>query len=171
MQHANKAVDEVRRAEFFRKGGRMRAVVKGKRWLLLTRWVNLSSNKQQMLNELFRMNRKVMKAYLLKESLDRLWMYTYQGAMLRYLRAWTDQLRWQRMQPFEKLARMLWEHLDGILNYCWVKPPLGMVEAINGNIKMLVRRGRGYKNLQYLLLKAQRMAATKTEFVVFKKAA
>ena len=35
MQHANKAVDEVRPAEFFRKGGRMRSVAKGKRWLLL----------------------------------------------------------------------------------------------------------------------------------------
>jgi transposase len=32
LQHANKAIDEVRRAEFFRKGGRMRGVVKGKRW-------------------------------------------------------------------------------------------------------------------------------------------
>jgi transposase len=31
LQHANKAIDEVRRAEFFRKGGRMRGVVKGKR--------------------------------------------------------------------------------------------------------------------------------------------
>ena len=41
MQHANAAVDEVRRAEFFRKGGRTRGVVKGKRWLLLSRWVNL----------------------------------------------------------------------------------------------------------------------------------
>src|SRR4051794_41810817 len=36
MQHANRAVDEVRRAEFFRKGGGMRGLVKGKRWLLLT---------------------------------------------------------------------------------------------------------------------------------------
>ena len=27
------------------------------------------------------------------------------------------------------------------------------------------RRGRGYKNLRYLLLKAQRMATTRTEFV------
>src|ERR1035441_6498391 len=41
MQHANKAVTEVRRAEFFRKGGGMREIVKGKSWLLLTRWVNL----------------------------------------------------------------------------------------------------------------------------------
>ena len=28
MQHANKAVDEVRRAEFFRKGGQRRGLVK-----------------------------------------------------------------------------------------------------------------------------------------------
>ena len=35
MQHANEAVNEVRRAEFFRKGGRLREIVKGKRWLLL----------------------------------------------------------------------------------------------------------------------------------------
>lgn len=171
MQHANQAVDEVRRAEFFRKGKAMRELVKGKRWLLLSRWVNLSSNKKQMLNELFRMNRKMMKAYLLKESLDRLWMYTYEGAMLRYLQTWIDQLRWQRLAPFQKLAKMLLDHLEGILNYCRVKPPLGVVEAVNGNIKMLVRRGRGYKNLKYLLLKAQRMAATKTEFVAFRKAA
>lgn len=34
MQHANRAIDEVRRAEFFRKGPRMRELVKGKRWLL-----------------------------------------------------------------------------------------------------------------------------------------
>jgi len=41
----------------------------------------------------------------------------------------------------------------------------------HGNIKTLLRRGRGYKNLRYLLLKAQRLAATKTEFVAFEKAA
>jgi hypothetical protein len=43
----------------------------------------------------------------------------------------------------------------------------GVVEAINGNIKLLLRRGRGYKNLRYLLLKARRIAATKTELVSF----
>jgi transposase len=31
MQHANQTTDEVRRAEFFRKGGRLRGLVKGKR--------------------------------------------------------------------------------------------------------------------------------------------
>ena len=171
MQHANHAVDEVRRAEFFRKGGRMRGIVKGKRWLLLTRWVNLESRKRQELNGLFALNRRVMKAYLLKESLDRLWTYRYEGAMVRYLQRWMDQLRWQRLRPFQKLAEMLLDHLDGILNYCRVPVRFGVVEAINGNIKALLRRGRGYTNLRYLLLKAQRMAALKTEFLVLRKAA
>jgi transposase len=171
MQHANKAVDEVRRAEFFRKGGAIRGLVKGKRWLLLSRWMHLSSPKRQELTQLFAMNRKIFKAYLLKESLDRLWTYRYEGAMVNYLHRWIDQLRWQRLKPFQKLAEMLVSHLDGILNYCRTKVPLGIVEAINGNIKSLLRRGRGYRNLRYLLLKAQRMAATRTEFVAFRKAA
>jgi transposase len=87
MQHANQAVDEVRRAEFFRKGGRMRGLVKGKRWLLLRRWLNLAAGKRLELNQLFRLNRKVFKAYLLKENLDRLWTYRYEGSMVNYMRA------------------------------------------------------------------------------------
>ena len=171
MQHANKAIDEVRRAEFFRQSRAKRDIVKGKRWLLLTRWVNLSNRNKQQLNELFGLNRKVMKAYWLKESLERLWTYTYEGPMLRYLRNWTLQLRWQRLPAFEKLAHMLVDHVSGILNHCHFKVRFGVVEAINGNIKTLIRRGRGYKNLRYLLLKAQRIAATKTDFVAFRKAA
>ena len=171
LQHAGAAVDEVRRAEFFRQGGAAREVVRGKRWLLLSSWVHLDRQKKRQLNELFSLNRRVLKAYLLKESLGRLWDYTYEGAMMRYLESWIGQLRWQRLKPLEKLARMLVKHLHGILNYCRTKVPMGVVEAINGNIKALLRRGRGYRNLNYLLLKAQRLAATKTQFLVFQKAA
>jgi transposase len=61
--------------------------------------------------------------------------------------------------------------LEGILNYCRTKVKLGVEEAVNGNIKALLRRVRGYRNLNYLLLKAQRLAATRTDFVAFQKAA
>ena len=171
LQHANAAVDEVRRAEFFRQGGAERALVKGKRWLLLSRWEHLTKQRKGQLESLFALNRRLMKAYLLKESLDGLWTFRYEGAMLRYFENWVAQLRWQRLEPMEKLARMLRNHLDGILNYCRVKVPLGVVEAVNGNLKALLRRGRGYQNLSYLLLKAQRLAATKTEFLVLRQAA
>ena len=77
----------------------------------------------------------------------------------------TDRLNLRSVAP------VLDPTLDGILNYCRTKVRFGVVEAINGNIKTLLRRGRGYKNLGYLLLKAQRMAVTKTEFIVLQKAA
>jgi len=171
LQHASQAVDEVRRAEFFRKGGAARDLVRGKRWLLLTSWLNLDRGKRRQLNALFALNRRILKAYLLKESLSQLWNYTSEGAMVRYLPSWIDQLRWQRLKPMEKLARMLLDHLEGILNYCRTKVPMGVIEAVNGNIKALLRRGRGYRDMNYLLLKAQRLAVTKTEFLVLQKAA
>jgi transposase len=169
LQHANDAVDEVRRAEFFRKGRKMRDVIKGKKWLLLSRWKNLVPRQRGVLSRLFQLNRRVFKAYLLKESLEQLWDYRYEGAMLNYLRKWMDQLRWQRLPSFQALAEMLLKHLDGILNYCRTKVRFGVVEAINGNIRMLINRGRGYKNMRYLLLKAQRMAVTNTEYVAFQR--
>lgn len=90
---------------------------------------------------------------------------------MRYLNSWIDQLRWQRLKPMEKLADMLLNRLEGILNYCRTKVRLKVVEAVCGNIKALLRRGRGYRNLNYLLLKAQRLSATRTDFVAFQKAA
>jgi hypothetical protein len=42
--HAHQAIDEVRRAGFNRKGPRMRELVKGRRWLLPTRRVNLNAS-------------------------------------------------------------------------------------------------------------------------------
>jgi len=169
MQHANDAVDEVRRAEFFRKGKPGREVIKGKRWLLLSRWANLSGDKRGQLNELFHLNRRVLKAYLLKESLDRLWSYWNPGAMFNYLDQWIDQLKWQRLKPFEKLAATLLKHVDGIANYCRTKVRFGVVEAVNANIRMLINRGRGYQNLRYLLLKAKRMAVTNVEFLAVQR--
>ena len=89
--------------------------------------------------------------------------------MVNYLRKWMDQLRWQRLPPFQKLAETLIKHINGILNYCRTKVRFGVVEAINGNIRMLINRGRGYQDMRYLLLKARRMAVTNTEYVAFQK--
>jgi transposase len=174
LQHANDAVDEVRRAEFFRQGKRKRGLIKGKKWLLMSRWKNLTLPQRGDLNRLFQLNRRVFKAYILKESLEKFWDYRYEGAMLNYLQKWMDQLKWQRLTPFEELADTLLKHLEGILNYCRTKVRFGVVEALNGNIRMLINRGRGYKNLRYLLLKAKRIAVTNVEFVAvqqIKKAA
>jgi len=159
MKHVNAAVDETRRQEFFRQRGPLRAVMRGKRWLLLTRWHNLTRAKKSQLQEALSMNRRLFKAYYLKEEIERLWTYTYEGAALRFFIDWLLSLRWQRLPAFKKLARTLYDHLEGILAYCKHKVPFGVVEAINGNLRALIRRGRGYQDHEYLILKAQKSTA------------
>jgi transposase len=68
LQHVNDAVDEVRRAEFFRKGQKMRDVIKGKKWLLLSRWKNLVPRQRGVLNRLFQINRACSKLTCSRKS-------------------------------------------------------------------------------------------------------
>lgn len=49
------------------------------------------------------------------------------------------------LPPFEKMAHILVDHLEGVLNDCRIEVRRGVVEAINGNIKTLLRRRRDYK--------------------------
>ena len=104
LRHASEAVDETRRAEFFRQGAEARGPLRGKRWLLLRRWANLDGEERQTLRDLFALNRRLAKAYLLKEQLAQLWTYTYEGAARRFLTNWLRALRWQRLPAFQKLA-------------------------------------------------------------------
>jgi len=159
MKHVNAAVDETRRQEFFRQKGPLRALMRGKRWLLLTRWHNLTRTKKSQLQQALALNRRLFKAYYLKEQLERLWSYTYEGAAARFFIQWLLSLRWQRLPAFKKLARTLYDHFDGILNYCRHKVPFGVVEAINGNLRAVIRRGRGYRDHEYLILKVQKSTA------------
>jgi len=41
------------------------------------------------------MGYEVFQPCLLKKTLNRLWIYRYEGAMLNYLQSWIDQLPWQ----------------------------------------------------------------------------
>lgn len=159
LRHVSDALDETRRAEFFRQGGAARALWRGKRWLLLRAWGNLERDERHQLRELLALNRRLAKAHLLKEQLAHLWDYIYEGAAFRFLTAWVRALRWQRLPAFDKVAQLLSRHLHGILAYCHVKVPFGKVEAINGNIRAMLRRGRGYRDHEYLLLKVQKATA------------
>jgi transposase len=154
-------LDEARRAEFSRQGAEARGLIRSKRWLLLRRWSHLDGEERQTLRDLFAVNRRLAKAYLLKEQLAQPWAYTYEAAAHRCLTSRLLALRGRRLPAFQKLARLLMQHLTGILNHCHEKVPFGKVEAIDGNIRAMLRRGRGYRDHAYLLLKVQKATATR----------
>lgn len=153
LQHASAALDDVRRQEFFRAGAVMRAHGRGKRWLLLRRWATVRGSKRRELETLFAANRRLFKAYVLREQLDRLWTYKTRRGVLDFLLAWIKALRWQRLPEMDRLGEFLFRHIEGIAAYCDHPVRFGVVESLNTTIKAVLRRARGMRDDAMLLLK------------------
>jgi transposase len=155
MSHLGKALDEVRKSEYCRLQGESRRYIKGQKYTLLTKRENLSQEGSDALELLFQANRRLYKAYLLKEQLGQLWDCSTTHEAERFFRQWKDSLRWQRLPSYQKFARMIEKHWDGIVSYCDPnnKVPLGFVEGLNNKIRSIQKRAYGFHDEDYFSLK------------------
>jgi transposase len=156
LMHLGTAMDKVRKREYARLSGADRRFIKGQRYTLLAHWENLAIKGRESLALLFKANRRLHKAYLLKESFDQLWDYWSPCPARRFFDQWRDALRWQRLEPFQRFARMVEAHWDGIEAFCRHENkavPLGFVEGINNKIRAIQRRAYGLRDEEYLRLK------------------
>lgn len=155
LRQLSEAMDKVRKREYVRLSGEDRRFIKGQRYTLLSHWENLSLDGRRALRLLFKANKRLNTAYLLKESFDQLWEYQSPVWARRFFDNWRDALRWQRLQPFEKFARMIKAHWDGIEAYCHEenKVALGFVEGLNNKIRTIQRRAYGFRDEEYFRLK------------------
>lgn len=155
IKHLGTALDTVRKNEYRRLQGESRRFIKGQKYTLLTRRENLGEEGRASLDLLFKANRRLYKAYLLKEQFGQLWDFTDPSKARLFFEEWKSSLRWQRLGPYEKFARMIETHWDGIASYCTAKNkvPLGFVEGLNNRIRVIQRRAYGFHNEDYLRLK------------------
>jgi len=118
------AVVEGRKGEMRKAAGRFKGLLAGKKFILLSRQTHLRGKARQALQQLLSANRRLLKAHLLKESFGYLWSYRSKTWARKFFRCWTSQLKWSRLTPYQRFARMIDRHLDGILSYCDKKLPL-----------------------------------------------
>ena len=155
MRHLADALDQVRRSEYKRVSEKERRFIKGQRYTLLSHKANLDIEGRRALGLLLKANKRLHKAYLLKESFGQLWDYNNPTWARRFFESWKSQLRWQRIKPFEKFSEMIERHWDGIVSYCHPdhKVSLGFMEGMNNKIRVIQRRAYGIKDQEYLMLK------------------
>jgi len=155
MRHLSNALDQVRRSEYKRVNDKERKFIKGQRYTLLSHKANLDLEGRRALRVLLKANKRLHKAYLLKESFGQLWDYKNPLWARRFFENWKSQLRWQRLTSFEKFAAMIERHWDGIVSYCHPdhKVSLGFMEGVNNKIRVIQRRAYGIKDQEYLMLK------------------
>jgi transposase len=155
LMHLGEAMDKVRRREYSRLSGQDRRFIKGQRYTLLSHWGNLTADGRAALRLLFKANKRLNTAYLLKESFGQLWDYRQPLGARLFFYQWKQSLRWQRLEPFERFGRMVTAHWDGIETYCHEenKVPMGFVEGLNNKIRVIQRRAYGFRDEEYLRLK------------------
>lgn len=155
LQHLSSALDEIRRQEYKRVNEKERKYIKGQRYTLLSHKANLDIEGRRSLKLLLKANKRLHKAYLLKEAFGQLWDYLYPASARKFFENWKTQLRWQSLKPFEEFAAMIEKHWDGIVSYCHPgnKVSLGFMEGLNNKIRVIQRRAYGIKNDEYLRLK------------------
>jgi transposase len=155
IKHLGDALDTVRKHEYARLSGKNRKYVKGMKWILLSNKENLTHDGRVSLHTLMKANKRLAKAYLLRESFGQLWSYRTEGWARKFFDNWKEALKWQRLEPYEKFARLVERHWDGIAAYCKPenKVPPGFVEGLNNKIRVIQRRAYGIRDEEYLRLK------------------
>ena len=155
LRHLNEALDDVRRAEVGRVQGKQRRFIKGNRYTLLSHRENLDRDGRTALKALLAANKRLNTAYLLKESFGQRWDYKSEAWARRFFDHWRASLKWQRLEPFEKFARMIDRHWEGIVSYCKPenKVSLGCVEGLNNTLRVIQRKAYGFRDEQYLAMK------------------
>jgi len=155
IRHLGEALDKIRRQEYKRLPEKDRKFIKGQKYVLLSHKENLESDARKGLKMLLSANKRLNTAYVLKESFGQLWDYRNETWARKFFDNWKEQLKWQRLEPFEDFAGMIERHWDGIAAHC--KPEnkisLGFVEGLNNKIRVIQRRAYGLRDEKYLRLK------------------
>jgi transposase len=155
IRHLGDALDKIRKMEYARLSGKDRSYIKGQKYTLLSNRENLTLDGQKALKKLLKANKRLNAAYLLKESFGQLWSYQTEGWARRFFDNWKNALKWQRLEPYEKFAKMIERHWDGIAAYSRPenKVSLGFVEGMNNKIRVIQRKAYGLRDEEYLRLK------------------
>lgn len=145
-KHLGDAVNKVRSEE----NAELRSVgsdaLVGSRYLWLQNPENMKPANRVRFEELRRSTFRVARAWAMKEVARGLWNYRVRGWARR---AWTRLIDWMsrsRLEPMMKVAKMLRQHLWGIVNAIVLRATNAHLEAVNSKIQTLKKRACGYRN-------------------------
>ena len=149
VQHLNRAVDEVRRAQLRRLSRKEKVRFKRTRYLLLKNPWNLTSDQKERLSTLVSWNTPITRAYYLKESLQLFFDYKQPKRAREHLERWMHSAMRSRLEPFKRLVKMLRSHLDGVLAWTRLRLSNGAVEGMNNKIKLVSHRAFGFRTVEH----------------------
>ena len=167
MKLFNEAMDDFRKKQMeIYSGTEQVELLRGRnKWLLLTRPEKLSKTNTRLLEELKKMNERVVDALLVREYFIQFFQAsTVQEARIRWYRL-LKFVREVDIAAFTEFFRKLKAWTPQLWNYFKYRTSSAVIEAVNHKIQVTKAAAYGYKNLRYFQLKVlQRCGFLNTQF-------
>lgn len=144
----NGALDEVRKEEWRQLDSKGRKAIKGLRWLLSLHSRNRTKAHTRFLNQLRQSNRRIHRAWVLKDEFEQFWNFRSTSAAERFLKRWMTAALRSRIASLRTFVTTLRKHYTNIITY--IERPLtnAVGEGINRIIKIIKNRASGYRHLE-----------------------
>jgi transposase len=153
MKNLNQAVSHARRAIQRQADELTRAALKGCRWLLVKNRENLDDEERQQLHAMLAASPELKQCYELKEAFrDWFNQVTDRQTAARTLADWLARVQASGLKALQAFTRTLDNWRERILNYFDGRQSNGFAEGVNVKIKLINRRGFGYRNFQQFRL-------------------
>ena len=144
----NAALDEVRKAQWREATGDERKALKGLRWLLFRHPATRSKGDTRLLNQLRKSNRRIHRAWILKDEFNQFWNYKTQRGAKRFLKQWTTTALKSRLAPLRKFVNTIRKYADNILTFIDSRLTNATAEGLNRVIRMVKNRASGFRTVE-----------------------
>ena len=121
--------------------------VKNSRYALGKNPENLTEYQEAKLEMIAKSEPKLFRAYRLKEDLRLILHLKDPDQAEELLDSWLWRSSHSKIKPFVELSRKIRRHKEHILNTIAYGLSNARIEAINNNIKLIIRRAYGFRNL------------------------
>lgn len=153
MKNLTEAITKARRAIQKKADETTQAILKGCRWLLVKNAENLTPDEAARLQTMLAASPELKQCYALKEAF-RMWFNQAQERAVAEakLAEWVTQVQVSGLKALQTLLQTLTNWRERILNYFVGRHSNGFAEGVNLKIKLINRRGFGYRNFTNLRL-------------------
>ena len=144
----NEAVDEVRKEQWRKASPDIRKALKGLRWLLFKHSSNRSKKDTRTLNLLRKGNRRIHRAWILKDEFEQFWDYKAPWAAKKFLKRWMTTALKSRLEPIKEFVKTIKKHINRLLPFVKSRLTNATAEGLNRIIKIVKNRASGFRTLQ-----------------------
>ena len=158
IAHANKAVDQVRKAEIRTGRASVWEQLQKSQWIWRKNPENLTEKEEARLRKIDTKHLATAKAYQMKLLLQEIYREPSAGAARHRFKVWCRWVKWAArhsqhnvLRSMEKLAETIEAHLKGILAHWKSGLTNAFMEGLNSVFQATKRKARGYRSPVYLI--------------------